>query len=446
MIARQKKEILVRSGANILWAPAPASSESEQYIYTAQTPYVVENFNDWTELRTQSWLGTQPSGTVQLCCGARNGKANSLEDNGSGGKCVRATSVSSGDGMPEILFKPYVSNGSNGVNVSDFRQYQSHGWETNSSGPSQPFNRFYVQMRFNSDFETGNAATAYYQNFHLGTYHVNYDQLPKSSNETDNFHFYFETKFRHDLHDPTEWITAVWGESPSVRRNDDNETMPRFRPMASLGGVQGFGLWDQLTYFYLSNRGNNSSDWEPPPENGYPAYMEINEIGMYYEEENYPVTVEFVGYTDGDVESVFNGIDTEFTIRLTNTLTVPIDVRVNGDAGIRWWMNAEIYDGAVLLTPGATLSLAAGEIRNLNASVNPNSGKNTGPYIFSFCITPTDDHNNQSLSPFYGPTGYRNRNYSGTIYQERRTDAVYRGPWDSPNNASAWIQLSNDGA
>ena len=415
------------------------------YPFTEAEPYIFEDFNTWTDIHDGAYFTANgPHGVPVWTLNYRDPPQHySLEDNGNGGQCLRVTKEAGETGTPEMAFKWYTwTAGGSNSNVGNYKAYHSHGWTSNLSGPSQPFNRMKLRMRYNADYNT-NSAGSDDHNIQVGTYHAKPTSLPQSDNESDGWHFYIEPMVRHDrmIADGVggSWLDFIFGAVPSSQRGDD-WWQPKEHPLNSAFNYSDpYGMFDLLTYFYISNRINQGTQFGLVPS-GYPCYFELDEISMWYVEENPPVLASFVEYPYGALVPSQGYDPFDLTIRLQNVTNNHVTVYHSAQSGGQNWF----VKGQELATGGAVpqpLTVPALSSVYILWHIKGESGHAAQARSLSFNVVPIEESDNSSQSPFFGASGYRNRS-SNTPYIEKRKEHRGLGPFTctTASSANVWLQ------
>ena len=223
---------------------------------TGETRIILEDFSDIV-LHDQAWLNTQSSlvsyvkpkgdsGSNELYLAPGQGR------NGSNAMEVRAISAS--NGLPSFwLLRIDAKSRGRIIGLDKFFDYNTNA------------NFLEIVFKFPSGLReilssTLPAEYPNHQNVHVGTYHA---LEPNNSVENNNWHYYYQLWFRHDLAQ-NDWIVCRCGL-------DWGPTHQRSNVITSPPG----NFWGQLTRLYFE-----CVPYFDTPEINYPFSMYVDEIAL----------------------------------------------------------------------------------------------------------------------------------------------------------------------
>jgi len=317
--------------------------------------YVVLDFEDAT-LHNETWLASQPGGTVDTYVGPKSdsGSDRLLLAPGqgrNGGNALLVESPDASTGLPGFWVLRNQSTGT-GILANCF---DDRGYVLPRGARA---NRLDFWLRFEEGFRATSSSTAY-QNINIGTYQYDPAKLGlEKTVESDNWHFYHQLVVRHDLAG-ANWIHVVVNEMPQHQRDRDQYRVPD-----NPTGLSG-NYWELLTRFYI--------DLHPyfgDPETGYPARMWVDDIRLTYVPEPAAVDVAIQGWLDGQEVGVLQGETRDLSVTVTNHGTTTISGTVAHRS--QYPYGPKLLDATTgLSVQGTLITLAPGETRALILQFTP---------------------------------------------------------------------------
>lgn len=277
--------------------------------------FMIMNFDD-SVVPDEAWARTLPAGTNAFIVDAKSDSGNdtfsiATGQGRNGTNALRVTcnqvnrpNVGLSDNLPGFWVKKINVGKGGTINnpKSDAGYFVPRGMRAN---------RLHAWFKFPAGYRVNNAAALMsggqsYRNFVVGTYHYDPGKIDGSDYvvESDNFHFYYQITFRHDVAGE-DWIHMVVSEMPTHQRS-----LSQFAPPPNITRPMG-SIWETLTRLYL-----DSDIYYTTPEISYPYDILVDSIYTSYEEEDPDITIQ--------IENFGEGQDFVYTLGSTHNLTVTV--------------------------------------------------------------------------------------------------------------------------
>lgn len=350
---------------------------------------------DDTFLKNDTWLFSQPDGTVETIIFQKNDTYAGIPElaigEGRYGKnAIRLRSTGrTTTGMGGIWCMPQVSSGGSRINPTN---------DANLVIPrTKKVNRLETWFRFPPGFRIASAAnSATTQNMHWGTYSARpdgvggnltlseemgpWDGIVHGPLNLNSWHWYHEATIRHDQVDDNEWVRIVFNGCPAHMRQDGGANIPPNSPTHQYGDY-----FSCLTRFYLDFVPDwwlftNGTPQPGDPEIDVPFDIYCDTIRFFWHDEYLPCEIRF-----GPNGDWFEGQEVEVSPTPTNN-DIPFRITNVTDASVTGrlaWRGRYEHGPSIIPQAGGSsfnwqsITLAAGETKHYWLRVSPSADDGT---------------------------------------------------------------------